>query len=143
MLPPWVQVEKNGSAVYLVDVAGNKVRAGFRPLLVGHAWAVHLHFSVSTPAPPPVSSPPFLLSHPQAEVVDADLEAGEAVVHIIDRVLLPLPLQTAVPLPEDITAETPTAAPAPTEVAAPSSAAAGWAASGARALAALAAALLA
>lgn len=76
--------------------------------------------------------------------MEADLAAGSAVVHTIDRVLLPFQLEAAVPLPEVIEeSPTPTDAPTPTEVAPAASAAAGLAVPGAIALAALASALLA
>lgn len=74
----------------------------------------------------------------QAQVIEADLPAINAVVHIIDAVLLPVNLSSLVaPEAPEV------AAPAPVNVQ-PASAAAGLAASGAlAALAALAAALLA
>lgn len=76
--------------------------------------------------------------------MEVDLQAGSAVVHVIDRVLLPFQLETAVPLPEMLEeSPSPTDAPAPTKVAPSASAASCLAASGALALAALVAALLA
>ena len=73
----------------------------------------------------------------QAQVIDADLPATNAVVHIIDGVLLPINLTSLVP------PQLPVAGPEPISVQ-PTSAAAGLAASGLlAALAAVAAALLA
>ena len=55
---------------------------------------------------PPVRSPPG------PQVITADVPAGKAVVHVIDKVLLPMAIANATDVPADMPADMPTDAPA-------------------------------